>query len=301
MSELQGTVLERDGAQYRVATGEGEVRAVLRGKTKRGLPQVVVGDRVRLEPESQGGLFAITTAEPRRSVLERRIPLGRGARPVVANIDRVFVVTASTRPDPIPSLIDRLLVVAEANDLVAALVVNKIDLDPGTAIIERYRAAGYEVLPVCAKTGAGLDAIRALLPERESVVTGPSGAGKSSLVNALQPGLVLRTGQISEKVGRGKQTTVGAVMVPIDGGGFLVDTPGFSEVGLWGLEARGLSHCFPEFRGHQDRCRFPDCTHVHEPGCEVLAAASAGAIHPDRLASYHLLLQEVQEEPKDWE
>lgn len=301
VTSLGGVVLERDGAQYRVLTSVGEVRAILRGKAKRDQPQVVVGDRVQLEDESQGGLFGITGSEPRRSVLERRIPLGRGTRTVVANIDRVFVVTASTAPAPIPSLIDRLLVVAEANDLPAVLIVNKIDLDPGTDLLARYRSAGYEVLPMAVKAGTGVEVLREQLAGRESVVTGASGVGKSSLLNALQPGLVLRTGVISEKVGRGKQTTTGAVMVPLASGGFLVDTPGFSEVGLWGLEPRGLAHCFPEFRERLDRCRFPDCTHTHEPGCAVQAGADEGAIHPDRLASYRLLLQEIHEEPKEWE
>jgi ribosome biogenesis GTPase len=296
-----GTVLERDGAQYRVLTADGEVRAVLRGKVKRDTPQVVVGDRVRLEPEAQGGLFGIAGAEPRRNLLERRIPLGRGARPVAANLDRVVVVTASVDPAPIPSLIDRLLVVAEVNEIPATLVVNKTDLDPGAGLVARYRAAGYEVLATSARTGAGLDEMRALLRGRESVVTGPSGVGKSSLLNALEPGLSLRTGAISEKVKRGRQTTVSAVMVPLAQGGFLVDTPGFSEVGLWGVEPRGLAECFPEFRPFLGQCRFPDCRHHGEPGCRVAAAAADGAIHPERLASYRLLLEETEREPKDWE
>lgn len=296
-----GVVLERDGGQFRVATPEGEVRAVLRGKAKRGDEQVIVGDRVRLEPEAQGGLVGIAGVEPRRSILERRVPLGRGARPVVANIDRVVVMTAAARPDPIPSLIDRLLVVAAANDLAAALVINKTDLDPGTALADRYRAAGYEVLRLCVKGGEGLEEVRAMLAGRESVITGPSGAGKSSLLNALEPGLQLRTGGVSEKIGRGKQTTVGAVMIPLAAGGFLVDTPGFSEVGLWGIVPRELAACFPEFRPLLDRCRFPDCSHTHEPGCAIQAAAEAGTVHPDRLASYRTLLAELQAEPKEWE
>jgi putative ribosome biogenesis GTPase RsgA len=118
---LAGTVLERDGAAYRVATPDGEVRAILRGKARRDAPRVVVGDRVRLEAEQAGGLFAIAEVEPRRSLLERRIPLGRGTRPIAANIDAVFVVTASRDPVPVPQLIDRLLVVAEANELPATV------------------------------------------------------------------------------------------------------------------------------------------------------------------------------------
>ena len=226
-----GVVLERDGGQFRVATAEGEVRAVLRGKAKRGTEQVIVGDRVRLEAEAQGDLVGIAGIEPCRSLLERRVPLGRGARPVAANIDRVVVMTAAARPDPIPSLIDRLLVVAAANDLAAALVINKIDLAPATTLAQRYLDAGYEVLRVCVRTGEGLEEVRAMLAGRESVITGPSGAGKSSLLNALEPGLVLRTGVVSEKIGRGKQTTVGAVLIPLAVGGFLVDTPGFSSRG----------------------------------------------------------------------
>jgi ribosome biogenesis GTPase len=298
---LTGVVLERDGGQFRVATPAGEVRAILRGKAKRGTEQVIVGDQVRLESEPQGELYGIEGIEPRRSLLERRVPMGRGARPVAANIDRVVVMTAAARPDPIPSLIDRLLVVAAANDLAAALVINKIDLDPGSALAERYLQAGYEVLRVCVKTGQGLEEVRGMLAGRESVITGPSGAGKSSLLNALEPGLTLRTGVVSEKIGRGKQTTVGAVMIPLAVGGYLVDTPGYSEVGLWGIVPRELAACFPEFRDLLDQCRFQDCSHTHEPGCAIQGAADAGKVHPDRLASYRTLLAELQNEPREWE
>jgi ribosome biogenesis GTPase len=133
------------------------------------------------------------------------------------------------------------------------------------------------------------------------VFTGPSGAGKSSLLNALEPGVALRTAAVSEKIGRGMHTTVSALMVPLSGGGWLVDTPGFSEVGLWGLEARGLAECFPEMRSRLGNCRFQDCRHVSEPGCAIRAAVAEGSIHPDRYASYLLLLEETEGEPQDWE
>ena len=301
VTERTGLVLERDGASYRVLADGAEQRAVLRGKAKRDMPKVVAGDRVHLEPESQGGLWAITGVETRRNVLERREPHGRGARPVVANVDRVFVVTAAKDPDPVPSIIDRMLVLAEANDMPVALVVNKTDLDPGTDLVARYQRAGYEVLPVSVRTREGLAAIAAWLPGHATVVAGPSGAGKSSLLNALLPGLVLRTGDVSERTGRGKQTTVSARMVPLPIGGWLVDTPGFSEVGLWGLDPRGLAQCFPEMRVLLGQCRFPDCTHRAEPGCAMTAAAQDGRVAPERLESYRLLLQEVTEEKKDWE
>lgn len=300
MTEVAGTVLERDGAAYRVATADGEVRAVLSGKTKRDVPRVVVGDRVTLLPDPVGGLATITDVAPRKSLLERRVPLGRGTRPIAANIDTVFVVTSNCDPAPVPQLIDRLLVVAEANEIPAAVVINKVDLDPGTALEARCRKAGYPVFRTSARTGEGLAELRAAMAGRESVVTGPSGAGKSSLLNALQPGLTLRTGELSAKLRRGRNTTVSALMLPFEGG-YLVDTPGFNEVGLWGIEPRELASCFPEFRPLIGECRFQDCRHVSEPGCRIQEAVAAGAIAPDRLESYRMLLEETEAEPEEWE
>ena len=301
MSELLGTVLERDGAVYRVATAAGEVRAVLSGKAKREAPKVVVGDRVRMEAGPSGELHGIVTVEPRSTLLERRVPEGRGARPIAANIDQVFVVTATVDPAPIPQLIDRLLVVAEANSIPASVVANKVDLDAGEALITRCRKAGYQVYPTSVRSGEGLPLLRDALAGRTSVVTGPSGAGKSSLLNAIQPGLRLRTGEISAKGRRGKHTTVGAVMLPLAQGGFLVDTPGFSEVGLWGVNPRELDSCFPEFKPFLGECRYADCKHRSEPGCRVRAAIEDGAIAADRWQSYLVLLEELETAPAAWE
>ncbi len=301
VSALLGTVLERDGSTYRVATAGGEIRAVLAGKTKRDTARVVVGDRVRLEPDPDGLLHAIVGVEPRTALLERRVPEGRGARPVAANVDQVFVVTATVDPAPIPQLIDRLLVVAEANEIPAAVVVNKVDLEAGAALIARLRHAGYAVYPTSVRTGAGMAELAAALVDRISVVTGPSGAGKSSLLNWVQPGLQLRTGAISAKVRRGKHTTVSAVMLPLDAGGFLVDTPGFSEVGLWGIDPGELDTCFPDFRPVLGNCRYADCRHRSEPGCPVREAVDDGTIARDRWESYLVLLEELESAPEEWE
>jgi ribosome biogenesis GTPase len=298
---VTGTVLERDGSTYRVLTAAGEVRAVLRGKMKRDTPKVVVGDRVRLDDEGEHGVLGIAGVEERTSLLARRVPEGRGTRPVAANVDQVLVVTATRDPVPVPQLIDRLLVVAEANQIAAGVILNKVDLDPGSDLIERYRRAGYPVYPVSARQGIGFEELRHVLHGKESVVTGPSGAGKSSLLNALEPGLALRTGEISARIRRGTNTTVSAVMVPLSGGGFLVDTPGFSEVGLWGLAPRELADCFPEFRPLVNHCKYADCSHIHEPGCAVRAAVATGSISADRHESYRVLLGELQEAPADWE
>jgi ribosome biogenesis GTPase len=298
---VTGTVLERDGAHYRVLTPEGQRRAVLRKKVKREELRVVVGDRVQLEPEPGGELFGITAVEPRRAVLERRVPEGRGTRIVVANLDQVFVVTATVDPAPIPQLLDRLLVVAEANDIEAAVVVNKVDMAPAAPLASRFIRAGYRVLETSAATGEGISQFSAALRGHTAVVTGPSGAGKSSLLNMVEPGLGLRTGEISEKVRRGKNTTVGALMVPLASGGFLVDTPGFSEVGLWGIDTQELASCFPEMRPFLGDCRFQDCRHRTEPGCAVRGAVEAGDIAADRLESYHVLLAELEGAPREWE
>jgi ribosome biogenesis GTPase len=301
VTQLLGTVLERDGAVYRVATEAGEVRAVLRGKAKRDSPRVVVGDRVHLEAEPNGELYGVTSVEPRVTLLERRVPEGRGTRPVAANIDEVFVVTSTTDPAPIPQLIDRLLIVAEANSIHASVVINKVELDAGRDLIQRCRAAGYAVYPTSAKTGEGIAAFAAALAGRTSVVTGPSGAGKSSLLNAVQPGLKLRIGEISAKLRRGKNTTVSAVMLPLDAGGYLVDTPGFSEVGLWGVVPRELPSCFPEMRPFIGHCRYADCRHMTEPGCRIQAAVQAGEIRADRMESYRVLREELEGQPEEWE
>jgi ribosome biogenesis GTPase len=301
VSELSGRILAREGGQFRVATDRGEVAAILRGKARRDqYDRVVVGDRVTLD-EGDGQVFGIAGVMPRRNILERRTPTGRGNRPVAANLDRVFVVTAASNPEPIPQLLDRLTAIAEANDIPVALVINKVDLDPGEALAGRYRAAGYEVYPLSVRSGEGLEPFFQALRDKESLLTGASGVGKSSLLNRLEPGLLLRTREISEKIARGRQTTVSAVMVPLQAGGWLVDTPGFSEVGLWGIEPRELASCFPEMKEPLERCKFADCSHRSEPGCAVRDAVERGLIHRERYASYLVLLEELLSALKEWE
>ena len=292
----KGLVLERSGSTYRVATQAGEITAVLRGKVKhQDKGRVVVGDNVLLDA---GGIIG---TEPRQNVLERRSVNGRSSRAVAANLDRVLVLTAVTQPKPILSLIDRLLTIAEANDLPTGLVITKIDLASHADLSHRFRSAGYQVWPASIKTGEGIDALAKELHGRVTLVTGPSGVGKSSLLNRIQPGLKLPTQEISAKIERGKNTTVSAVMVPLDAGGFLVDTPGFSDVGLAGIEPRELARCFPDLRNLIDHCRFPDCRHLIEPGCAIRAAVDAGTVESGRYESYRGLLAELTGAPRHWE
>jgi ribosome biogenesis GTPase / thiamine phosphate phosphatase len=197
-------------------------------------------------------------------------------------------------------MLDRFLVIAEANELAARIIVNKIDLVSERDVHERFGAysrAGYPVHLISTKRGDGLPAVRAMLDGRVSVLTGPSGVGKSSLLNALFPGLGLRVGEISESVNKGRHTTVGATMIPLpdDSGGYVVDTPGLREVGMWALSADHLDNFFPEFRPFIPRCRFADCTHTAEPGCAIKEAVERADVSAERYGSYLKLRDELEQ------
>ena len=255
---------------------------------------------MRLDQSDAGGAWSIAEILPRRSKLARRAPGGgQGERIVAANVDQVIVMFAAAKPDPHPRMLDRFLVIAEGNNIPARVIINKIDLvgeEAARARFDDYARIGYPVHYTCVKTGAGLESLREVLNGRRSVLTGPSGVGKSSLLNALFPGANLRVGAISESVNKGRHTTVGALMLPLPGsdGGYVIDTPGLREVGLWALVADQLDQCFPEIRGLSDQCRFADCRHVSEPDCAVRAALRDGAISPQRYDSYMKLLEEIQ-------
>ena len=275
-----GVVIARTGGTFRVHVDGRELPAALSGKLKHANEdRVVVGDVVDLTLAPDGeGPATITGMHERRSALVRRAGVGgsgaRRAQPIAANVDQVVVVAAVRDPEAVPRQLDRLLVIAEANELPPVVVVNKIELDraTGAALARRYAPAGYQVLLTSAKTGEGLPALRDLLRGRESVFTGASGVGKSSLLNAIEPGLKLRVGAISEKWRTGKHTTTAAELVPLALGGYMVDTPGLREVGTWNLDPDALGFCFPEFRPYLDQCRFDNCRHLAEPGCAVRAA-----------------------------
>lgn len=317
---LQGIVASGTGGVYRVLADDGQVvEAVMRGRLKKSDTghradgsirrdtvasestrlKLAVGDRVTLERGADENGWAIASILPRRSRLARRAPGGgKGERVIAANIDQVIVMFAAAKPEPHPRMIDRFLVIAEANNLLARVIINKVELagDDIRTRFAHYEKAGYPVHFISVKQRIGLEEMEAVLAGRVSVVSGPSGVGKSSLLNALFPGLGLRVSDISESVNKGRHTTVGAFLHPLPAGkGAVVDTPGLREIGLWELPVDAFDDCFPELRELRPNCRFADCAHTKEPACAVRKSVEAGDTSRERYESYLKLREELKE------
>ena len=300
-------VMSGTGGVWRVRTAGGESLEVpMRGRLKKGEDalKLTVGDEVVLEPGSQGDTWAIGEILPRRSQLARRMPGGgHGERIVAANVDQVIVVFAAAKPEPHVRMLDRFLVIAEGNSLEARIIINKIDLVDEAETREKfgdYERAGYPLHFTSVKKQIGLDELHDALAGRTSVLSGPSGVGKSSLLNGMYPGLNLRVGEISESVNKGRHTTVGALLHPLPDSGYVVDTPGLREVGMWGMPSEHIDLCFPEFRPLVDECRFSDCTHRSEPDCEVRSRVESGDVSAERYDSYVKLREELEDTERKW-
>lgn len=286
---LEGRVIKAYNSFFYVATSAGLISSKLRGKFKktRKSTGVVPGDRVAVEllPDGTG-------------VIERLLPrMNLLRRPAVANLTQVVLTFAAAQPDLHPLLLNRFLVLAEWSGIEKIILcINKMDLyaGDGASFLALYEDIGYPVLRVSAHTGEGLAALREHLCGETSVFAGPSGVGKSSLMNAIDPSLALQTGEVSDKIKRGRHTTRVAELLPY-AGGYVVDTPGFSAMELTELDTAVLPDCFPEFRPYLGHCRFQPCSHSHEPDCAVKAAVASGAIAEERYQAYLSILSEIKE------
>lgn len=290
---MRGLIIRSQSGFLTVETATGSITCRLRGRLKQGkrLGDIVaVGDRVEITllPDGEGMIEAV---EPRQRMLSRMAPTPRGEyqQIIVANPDQAVFVFACSRPELRPGMLDRFLVVAEKQRIPALIIANKVDLS-GMAQAERlfshYARLGYPLIYTSAKSELGILELKGRLQGKLSVFAGPSGAGKSSLLNTIQPGLGLAVRAISRATEKGKHTTVVRQLFPLEGGGYVADTPGLKAMALWDILPEELDGYFPELRGLVDGCQFNDCTHTHEPGCAVLAALDRGDIHPVRYASY---------------
>lgn len=296
----QGVVVRDEGGLLIVDFGGVEVACVVRKGLRRGggkrVKAVAVGDRVLVETSGEG--TAIIGVEPRRGVISRADP----SRPhreliIVSNLDAVLVVAAAREPDLAPGLIDRFLVAAESRGLAAGVALNKVDLDPTRAfegILSVYRGLDYPVFAVSTTTGEGLEEVREFLRGRTTSFLGHSGVGKSSLANALDPSLKLRTAPVHAGTGLGIHTTTTVSLLTLPWGGYLVDTPGIREFGIWDMDPHDLARWYREIEEHAPRCRFRDCVHDREPGCAVKEASASGAISAWRYESYLRLLESLR-------
>lgn len=299
LAPIPGRVLLARSGFYTVQTDVGLIECRLRGRVTRdrlSADPCVIGDRVVISLMPHG-IGMIESVEERASRFSRRQPGPRGTwreDVMIANLDQVLVVFACADPIPHPRMVDRFLVVAEHNEIPAVVVVNKTDLCGTAAARDRfaeYERIGYPVETVSGRTGEGVDALRHRLVGRVSVVTGPSGVGKSTLLNAIEPGLGLATGAVSEAHRKGRHTTTAAELHPIaSGAGWVADTPGIRELGLWAIPPDELAWCFPDLRPHLGGCGFNDCQHVHEPRCAVRDAVEQGTVSAARYDSYRRLL-----------
>jgi ribosome biogenesis GTPase len=292
-SQLVGLVIRTESGFHRVLA-EGRVivcrlpKRLLQGE-RTATTAVVIGDRVRVREQRPGhGII--------EEVLERENELVRGAAGnsrfldvIAANLDLLVVVHSLREPEINLARVDRFLLIAEAAEIPAMLCLNKLDLlerSEAEQTASIYRRAGYEVILTSASTCEGVEDLRAAITEKVSALVGPSGVGKSSLLNDIQPGLRLRTAEVSEATGKGRHTTTTAELIPLKTGGWVADTPGLRELAIREVEPEDLAWLFPEFREAMTQCRFSNCSHREELDCAIRTALEAGTIAPERYRSY---------------
>jgi len=293
----KGLVLKSTGSHYRVRLEDGKVvECVPRGKLRlneiKTTNPITVGDWVSIELNPNGVGLITAIHERKNYIIRKATNLSREAHIIAANIDQALLVVTITQPETQLAFIDRYLVTAEAYRIPTVIVFNKIDLvDPTIqpvldSYISIYEPIGYKCLKVSAKTGQNLDVLKQILQGKVSLLSGNSGVGKSTLINQIEPGLNLKTAEISNAHLKGRHTTTFSEIFELSFGGFIIDTPGIKSFGLVDIEKDELYHFFPEIFKLSDKCKYYNCTHIHEPGCAVIEAVDEGEIAPSRYLSY---------------
>ena len=303
---MKGLVIKNTGSWYTVRTDDGrdvesKVKGNFRLKEIRSTNPVSVGDRVDIDINNEGTAF-ITRIEDRKNYIIRRASnLSKQSHIIAANLDQAMLIVTVNYPITTTVFIDRFLATAEAYSVPVKLVFNKIDRYKGAdkeyldALINLYTTIGYPCSTLCAKTEEGLDALKAELKDKITLLSGHSGVGKSTIINKLVPGVNLRTGDISEYHNKGMHTTTFSEMIPLPEGGYLIDTPGIKGFGTIEMETAEISHYFPEIFKFSEDCRFNNCSHRHEPGCAVLQALEDHYISESRYKSYLSILEDKEE------
>ena len=288
---LHGLIIKAQSGFFTVETNVGFIVCQLRGKLKKGRATgdlAALGDKVSLTVLEDGS-GVIEEVEERKQAIVRLDPRPQGVyqQVLLANADQAVFVFACASPAPKTRMLDRFLVITEKQQIPPVIVANKIDLvENPKELFSIYESIGYRVIYTSTKTNAGVDELHDALKKKISALAGPSGVGKSSLLNAIQPGLGLAVNEISSAMKKGKHTTVTRQMFPLEGGGYVADTPGWKSLGLWDTEAEEMEAYFPELRDLVQHCQFSDCTHTHEPKCAVLAAVEDGRVHRERFDSF---------------
>ena len=286
----EGLIVKGIGGFYYVKCGEKIYSCRARGKFRKDIQTPFVGDRVKIRL-IDGEEGYVEEIEPRKNCL---------IRPPIANIDRLMIVAALKDPKPDTVFIDKLLVICAFCGIKPILCFNKVDLNNNLTIPEVYRSIGYPVQITSTKENHGVQELKAKVSDGITAVAGFSGVGKSSLLNMVDKSFGLKTGGVSEKLQRGKHTTRHVELYELESGGYLADTPGFSNLDIDMVRAEELPECYPEFALYAENCRFADCTHTKEKGCSVLAAEADGKIASFRLESYRMFYERLKE-IKEWE
>lgn len=303
---LHGTIVRSTGSWNTVRLEDGstlecKLRGQFRQKGLRTTNPVAVGDHVEITQEEDGTGIITEIHDRKNYIIRKSVNLSKEVHVIAANLDQAIIIATVAQPRTSLGFIDRFLSVAEAYDIPAILILNKTDLHDSSELTELnsnyrkiYKQAGYPVFEASATTGNGISSVKQVLKDKVTLVFGHSGVGKSTFLNAIQPDLELKTGEISDVHNKGKHTTTFAEMFELDNGGFVIDTPGVKEFGMVNMKPSEVSHFFPDIFSVSDNCKFGNCLHKNEPGCAVKEAVNTGTISESRYTNYLSILESIE-------